>query len=174
LWSLGIASINAFSGYDIFGDDSQESQRSSLTQANLFFSTWAALIYSFLLATSWFNASVTNADWVLMLVVSCALVGATFAYIEDTGPEDEWGNVDAMAQLYSCVDVENGCRQVAFGFYLGVICGVLSLVMIALCRLGPCFHLVSGIAALCGWGAGVGIITFASVSETASRCRTKL
>lgn len=169
LWVASILSINTFSNHDILGERKVDGESSTLTHANLFFSTWTAVLYSFLLATSWFDASVTSADWVLMFVVSCALMGASVAYIQDTGLEGEKWKVDVLAELYGCDDVAGGCKRVAFGFYLGLISGFLSLVMIVLHRLGPGFHFILGIVVLCGWGGGVGIITFASVSERIDR-----
>lgn len=157
LWTVALPLISLYSNQSILGYG--DNDVTTLTEANLFFSTWFCLFYSFLLATSWRNASVTTTDWVLMSIVSFALLGSSVTFLR------KYNGESFVSGLHSC-DGICGTR-VTFGFYLGLSSGLISLVLILLYRLGPCFHLVFGVASICVWAVGVGYITFApsSVSE---------
>jgi hypothetical protein len=165
LWIVGLPVLASFSSETILGYEGVD-EETSLTEANLFFSTWLSLFASFLLATSWLDASVTTTDWVFVSVVSIALVGSSISYYRSSSP-DYVSMGDAFAVvLDACDDAGRSCKTVAFAFYLGLLSGMVSVFMIPLHRLGPCWHMVLGAALVCGWGGGVAFVTFSSfVSE---------
>jgi hypothetical protein len=136
----------------------------TLEKANIFFSTWMCVIVSVILVTSWFRASITTSDWVLLGVVSLALLGSSVVFFkENVTIFTEDGTVITVPKCAHPTDlIETSCKRVTLGFYLGLCSSVISFIMVPLYRLDPSWHLMASTALLITWSVGVAYITFST------------
>lgn len=126
--------------------------------ANAFFGVWCGFLFSLLLATKWFRASITVRDWVLLCAFSlCLFVSSLLFYREDTPTQ---GN---MMDAPTCEVIERfSCSRVLFGICLGLISATISMIMLFWTSAPSVAHVTVGSLLFGAWCCAVGLLTFGS------------
>jgi hypothetical protein len=131
------------------------------TNSNVLLSSWGSFVISLLLVTSWWKASTTTRDWVLLTAVSIAMmVSSYFAYETEVSVNQ---NDRDYTTTRICTLLRNySCNRILYGQYLGLASGVISLIMIAMTRVPVIVHVIVSALLFIGWAVGVSMIAFGS------------
>jgi hypothetical protein len=133
----------------------------SLGNSNVAFSAWGAFIISLLLLSSWWKASVTSTDWMLLSAFSFALMVSSFSDYRATVdlPSDD----GRYTETKLCTIVASySCSRIILGQYLGMVSGIISLLMIPMTRVSIIYHIPVSVALLIAWAVGVSQIAYGS------------
>jgi hypothetical protein len=118
-------------------------------------------VFSLLLVTKWFRASITVRDWVLLCAFSLGLfVSSLFFYREDP-PIEEWlGNISDTPTCY--VIEALSCDRVLLGICLGLVTAIISLILLVWTTAPSVVHVIVGSVLFVAWCCAVGFLTYGS------------
>lgn len=165
IWSTGFRFLNATEGPEVFsgdlqGDIPQYDNRSDVN-SNVFLSAGGAAVVSILLITSWWKASLTVTDWVLLTFFSFALMTASiFDYSEEVLVENIDGSYASIQACEASSDID--CSRILLGQYMGLCNGIVALLMIPMTRAPALAHVVVSTISFVSWAVGVSRIAYGS------------
>lgn len=133
----------------------------AMSNANLFFGAWSSFLIGLLLVATWFKASASVRDWILLTALSVALAASSILFWIETAAVYYGDDDDAFTVSRACTVLDTySCQRILFGTCLGVASGVLSIAMIVMHKAPPLAHLLVGSILLVCWCCGVALITF--------------
>ncbi len=126
----------------------------AIANANLFFFSYASMMFSILLLGSWYEdmrgdeASPTAQQWLLLAAVSLTGMSSSVAYYQSSSCKQDDSEL---------------CRRTRFSVYLGMTTAILSLACVAARSKLPleCQGLTSFLLIVC-WACAVSYVTFGS------------
>jgi hypothetical protein len=131
------------------------------TNSNVVLSAWGSFIMSLLLVTSWWKATATVRDWLLLAAFSISMmISSYFAYNTEILVQQKDGSYTATR---TCSLLKNySCDRILIGQYLGLGIGVISLIMITMTRVSVMVHVIVSAFVFIGWAVGVSLIAYGS------------
>jgi hypothetical protein len=166
-WLMAVPIFSRVANFAILGfknDDNTE----ATNEANIFFSTWISVIVVLLLCTSLFHASIVTSDWVLVAAFSFALMASSIVTFNSNTSTDV-DDAGHQMMIPQCTEYElmkdSTCKGSTLSFYLGLISGVVSLLMVPLYKCGPWLHFLVSLPLVVLWGVAVAYITFSAADS---------
>jgi hypothetical protein len=172
VWSAGLRFLSMTKGQEVFtyhldNGDIIRYERREENSSNVMLSAWGALVMSLLLITSWWKASCTVTDWVLLAAFSFALmVSSHFDYKEEIPVENSDGSYTSTRVCTTLSDYS--CIRTLLGQYLGMASGIVSLVMIPMTKIPVVVHVVVSTLLFIAWAVGVSLIAYGSGHGTSA------